>query len=350
MMPPVDDRTAPAQHGTVTLRVPPLAQPDDDAVLAAWHRKPGEQVAAGQALADLETDKAVLEVPAPAGGVLAELLVPEGATVRAGAPLALIEPSPGGVPGESGARPGDDPPEAADTRAAHGQRRMPMARVRRRIAENLLQAQATQALVTTVNEIDVSAVRAMRSRYNTRFGTTRGARIGYLPFFIKASVTALRRFPVVNAMIDGQDVVYREFYDIGVAAATDRGLLVPVLRDADRKSFTELEREIDLIRTRAQSGRIALDELAGGTFTITNGGVFGSLLSTPIVNPPQSAILGMHLIQDRAVVVRGEIVVRPMMYVALTYDHRLIDGSEAVQFLGVVKQCVEDPRHLLAGA
>jgi 2-oxoglutarate dehydrogenase E2 component (dihydrolipoamide succinyltransferase) len=225
-----------------------------------------------------------------------------------------------------------------------------MTRVRRRIAENLLRAQATQALVTTVNEIDVTAVREMRSRYNTRFGATRGARIGYLPFFIKASVAALRRFPVVNAMIDGQDAVYREFYDFGVAVSTDRGLIVPVVRDADRKSFTELEREIDGATARARSGRIALDELTGGTFTITNGGVFGSLLSTPIVSPPQSAILGMHLIQDRAVVVRGEIVVRPMMYVALTYDHRLIDGSEAVQFLGVVKQCVEDPRQLLADA
>jgi 2-oxoglutarate dehydrogenase E2 component (dihydrolipoamide succinyltransferase) len=350
MMPGVDGGTAPAEHRTVTLRVPPLAEPNDDAVLVAWHHNAGDRVAAGEALADLETDKVILEVSAPVGGVIAELLVPEGATVGIDAPLALIEPSPAGAPGESGACPGEDPPDAAAPRPAHRERRMRMTRIRRRIAEHLLRAQATQALVTTVNEIDVTAVRAMRERYNTRVATTRGGRISYLPFFVKASVTALRRFPVVNAMIDGQDIVYREFYDIGVAVSTDRGLIVPVVRDADRKSFTELEREIDLVRARARSGRIALDELTGGTFTITNGGVFGSLLSTPIVNPPQSAILGMHMIQDRPVVVGGEIVVRPMMYVALTYDHRLIDGSEAVRFLGMVKQCVEDPRHLLAGA
>jgi 2-oxoglutarate dehydrogenase E2 component (dihydrolipoamide succinyltransferase) len=336
-------------HGAIEVRVPTLARPDDDALLVTWHRKAGHRVTAGEPLADLETDKVVLEVPAPVGGILAEILVPEGAEVGPGTLLALIEPAPASeavVP---------DPPAAAAVVAVpiasgRGQRREPMTRIRRRIADNLLLAHTSQALVTTVNDVDMTAVREMRARYNARLRTAPGTGMGYLPFFVKAAVVALRQFPVVNAVIDGPDVVHRDFYDIGIAVSTERGLLVPVVRDVDRKSYTELERETEAVAVRARSGRITVAELAGGTFTVTNGGVFGSLLSTPIVSPQQSAILGVHAIQDRAVVVDGAIVVRPMMYLALTYDHRLVDGSTAIQFLGVVKQCLEEPRRLLAGA
>jgi 2-oxoglutarate dehydrogenase E2 component (dihydrolipoamide succinyltransferase) len=221
--------------------------------------------------------------------------------------------------------------------------------LRQRIAERLVQAQATQALLTSFNEVDLKAVQELRARYKAAFEKDHGAKLGFMSFFVRACVEALRRFPAVNAAIDGGDVVYHDYYDIGVAVSTPRGLMVPVVRDADRKSFGELEKEITGYATRAREGTIGIDDLAGGTFTITNGGVFGSLMSTPIVNAPQSAILGMHKIQERPMVVEGAIVVRPMMYLALTYDHRLIDGREAVQFLVVVKECLEDPGRMLLG-
>jgi 2-oxoglutarate dehydrogenase E2 component (dihydrolipoamide succinyltransferase) len=231
--------------------------------------------------------------------------------------------------------------------AGRGERRVAMTRLRTRIAERLIQAQSSAAMLTTFNEVDLKAVNELRARYKERFEKEHGARLGFMSFFVKAAIEALRRFPLVNASVDGSDIVYHEYYDIGVAVSTDRGLIVPVLRDADALSFGEIEKAVVGYANRAREGSLTLEELTGGTFTITNGGVFGSLLSTPILNMPQSAILGMHKIQERPVVVGGEIVVRPMMYLALTYDHRLIDGREAVQFLVAVKDALEDPARLL---
>jgi 2-oxoglutarate dehydrogenase E2 component (dihydrolipoamide succinyltransferase) len=222
-----------------------------------------------------------------------------------------------------------------------------MTRLRARIAERLIQAQSTQALLTTFNEVDLTAVNALRGRYKDAFEKQHGAKLGFMSFFVKACAEALRRFPSVNASIDGNDIVYHEYFDIGVAVSTDRGLIVPVLRDADRMTFADIEKSIGNYAARARAGAITIEELAGGTFTITHGGIFGSMLSTPIVNSPQSAILGMHKIQDRAVVVDGQVAVRPMMYVALTYDHRIIDGRDSVQFLVTVKQCLEDPARMV---
>jgi len=227
------------------------------------------------------------------------------------------------------------------------EKRVPMTRLRTRIAERLVQAQSTAAMLTTFNEVDLKAVNELRARYRETFEKEHGVRLGFMSFFVKASIQALRRFPIVNASVDGPDIVYHEYYDIGVAVSTDRGLIVPILRDADAMSFAEVEQGVAGYGKRAREGSLTLDELTGGTFTITNGGVFGSLLSTPILNMPQSAILGMHKIQERPVVVDGEVVVRPMMYLALTYDHRIIDGREAVQFLVAIKDALEDPARLL---
>jgi 2-oxoglutarate dehydrogenase E2 component (dihydrolipoamide succinyltransferase) len=222
-----------------------------------------------------------------------------------------------------------------------------MTRLRSRIAERLVQAQSTAAMLTTFNEVDLKAVNELRARYRETFEKEHGVRLGFMSFFVKASIQALKRFPIVNASVDGADIVYHEYYDIGVAVSTDRGLIVPILRDADAMSFAEIEQGVAAYGKRAREGSLTLDELTGGTFTITNGGVFGSLLSTPILNMPQSAILGMHKIEERPVVLNGEIVARPMMYLALTYDHRIIDGREAVQFLVAIKDALEDPARLL---
>jgi 2-oxoglutarate dehydrogenase E2 component (dihydrolipoamide succinyltransferase) len=222
-----------------------------------------------------------------------------------------------------------------------------MSLIRRRIAERLLESQQTTATLTTFNEADMSAIIELRQRYNERFEKKHGIKLGFMSFFVKAVVEALKAFPIINARIDGQHIVYHHYYDIGVAVSTDRGLIVPVIRDADRLSFAQIESAIAELARKAREGRITLQDLEGGTFTITNGGVFGSLLSTPILNPPQSAILGMHAIQKRAVVVQDQIVIRPMMYLALSYDHRLIDGREAVQFLVRVKECIENPAVLM---
>jgi 2-oxoglutarate dehydrogenase E2 component (dihydrolipoamide succinyltransferase) len=224
-----------------------------------------------------------------------------------------------------------------------------MTRLRARIAERLLQAQASAALLTTFNEVDLGAVQELRARYKEGFEAKHGVKLGFMSFFVKAAVEALKRFPLVNASVENNDIVYHEYFDIGVAVSTDRGLMVPVLRDADELSFAAIEQGIAQFASRARSGTISLEDLTGGTFSITNGGTFGSLLSTPIVNAPQSAILGMHKIQDRPMVVKGQVVVRPMMYLALSYDHRIIDGREAVQFLVAVKDYLEDPGRLLLG-
>jgi 2-oxoglutarate dehydrogenase E2 component (dihydrolipoamide succinyltransferase) len=395
---------------TIEIKVPRLPESVADATLVNWHKKPGDAVARDENLADLETDKVVLEVPAPVAGVLKEIKVPAGTTVvsdqllaivEAGAVAAAVAPAASAAanpaaaavspaPAASAARAaaprlgpaakrvaeekGIDPasvaptgkggvvtksdveshaaPAAAAAPAPAGvraERRVPMTRLRARIAERLVTAQATQALLTTFNEVDLLAVQELRARHKDRFEKTQGVKLGFSSFFVKATVEALRRFPVVNAAVDGADIVYREYYDIGVAVSTDRGLVVPVLRDADTLSFAQVEKAVADFAARARSGALTMEDLTGGSFSITNGGVFGSLLSTPIVNAPQSAILGMHKIQERPVVVDGQIVIRPMMYLALTYDHRIIDGKEAVQFLVSIKESLEDPGRLLIG-
>jgi 2-oxoglutarate dehydrogenase E2 component (dihydrolipoamide succinyltransferase) len=429
---------------TIEVRVPQLPESVADATLVAWHKKPGDAVARDENLVDLETDKVVLEVPAPIGGVLKEIKEQDGTTVTSGQILAVIEEGAAALPGASApaimasaggtsttaqqatkdtvneAAKGDggggklspaakrvveenrlDPKSVAGSgrdgrvsksdvvnylatkegpvtaprgsvaaasaapapsakgpgqfvptpsaRGARAEQRVPMTRLRARIAERMVQAQATQALLTSFNEVDLKAVNELRARYKDLFEKQHGVKLGFMSFFAKACVEALKKFPAVNASVDGNDIVYHEYFDIGVAVSTDRGLIVPVLRDADLLSFADIEKSIGNFASRARAGTITMEELTGGTFTITNGGVFGSLLSTPIVNAPQSAILGMHKIQDRPVVVDAQVVVRPMMYIALTYDHRIIDGREAVQFLVTVKQCLEDPARMVLG-
>ena len=232
---------------------------------------------------------------------------------------------------------------------ARAEQRVPMTRLRARIAQRLLEAQSTQALLTTFNEVDLSAIQELRARYKERFEKEHGVKLGFMSFFVKAAIEALKRYPVLNASVDGNDIIYHEYYDIGVAVSTDRGLIVPIVRDADAKSFAAIEKEVGDFAKKAREGTLAIEDLTGGTFTITNGGVFGSLMSTPIVNAPQSAILGMHKIQERPMVVDGQVAVRPMMYLAVTYDHRIIDGREAVQFLVAIKDALEDPGRMLLG-
>lgn len=464
---------------TIEIRVPQLPESVADATLVAWHKQPGEAVKRDENLADLETDKVVLEVPAPANGVLKELKISGGTTVTSGQVLAIFEEGASGAvasaagaksapaeaakaaPGASarsgavgaangggaaggvsargagvgaaagaaaGAGTGASAGAAGSAAAALGasaggagaqadatrlspsvrrlieensldpaaipatgrdgrltksdvvdylnkpapaaapaaakapapsarppaphrvgrtEQRVTMTRLRQRIASRLVEAQSTQALLTSFNEVDLTAVNELRAKYKDKFEKQHGVKLGFMSFFVKASIEALKRFPVVNASVDGNDIVYHEYYDIGVAVSTDRGLMVPVIRDADTKGFGDIEKEIGVYAAKARDGSISIEDLTGGTFTITNGGVFGSLMSTPIVNAPQSAILGMHKIQERPMVVNGEIKIRPMMYLAVTYDHRIIDGREAVQFLVAVKECLEDPGRML---
>lgn len=388
---------------TTEIRVPQLPESVADATLVAWRKQPGEAVSRDENLADLETDKVVLEVPAPAAGMVKEWKVQPGTTVKSGDLLALFEEGAKGAaaPAPAVAAPAgaaattiaSDPklspavrrvveetkvdpasvtgtgrdgrltksdvisaasaPKAAPAAAApsgpRAEQRVPMTRLRARIAERLVQAQHTAALLTTFNEVDLTAVTELRARHKDRFEKEHGVKLGFMSFFVKASIEALRKFPVMNAAVEGNDVIYHEFYDVGVAVSTDRGLVVPVLRNAEKLGFAQIEKQVVEYGTRARAGSLALEDLQGGTFTITNGGVFGSLLSTPIVNAPQSAILGMHKIQERPVVVNGQIVVRPMMYLAVSYDHRIIDGREAVQFLVTIKDCLEDPGRMLLG-
>jgi 2-oxoglutarate dehydrogenase E2 component (dihydrolipoamide succinyltransferase) len=406
---------------TIEVLVPQLPESVADATLISWRKQPGDAVARDENLVDLETDKVVLEVPAPAAGILTEIRLGDGTTVTSGQVLAVIEPSnaagsraapapatsvapvpatsvaaasasaaaagaklspaakrvvadhhidAAAVPGSgrdgrvskadvvthlaaqeaapAAKAPASSVPPAA-VRGGRGEQRVPMTRLRARIAERMVQAQSTQALLTSFNEVDLKAVNELRARYKDQFEKQHGAKLGFMSFFTKACALALKKFPSVNASVEGSDIVYHEYFDIGVAVSTDRGLIVPVLRDADQLGFADIEKSIATFAARARAGSITIEELTGGTFTITNGGVFGSLLSTPIVNAPQSAILGMHKIQERPVVVDGQIVIRPMMYLALTYDHRIIDGREAVQFLVTVKQCLEDPARMVLG-
>lgn len=404
----------------IEIRVPQLPESVSDATLVAWRRKPGDAVGRDENLADLETDKVVLEVPAPSAGILKEIKVNAGATVRSGDLLAIVEAGatasapavaaaaaaaaaaapaadsrlspavrrlveenkldPASIEGsgrdgrltksdvvghleKSKAEPAPSAAPAAATAAAlpavavpspvaaggRGEQRVAMTRLRQRIAERLVQVQRNAALLTTFNEVDLSAVNALRARHKDRFEKDHGVKLGYMSFFVKAAVEALKKYPIVNASVEGTDIVYHEYYDIGVAVSTDRGLVVPVVRDADQLGFAEIERRIADYGKRARAGSLSLEELTGGTFTITNGGVFGSMLSTPIVNAPQSAILGMHNIKERPVVVDGEVVVRPMMYLAVSYDHRIIDGRDSVQFLVAIKEALEDPGRMLLG-
>ncbi|MES1192418.1 MAG: 2-oxoglutarate dehydrogenase complex dihydrolipoyllysine-residue succinyltransferase [Steroidobacter sp.] len=390
---------------SIEVKVPQLPESVSDALLAKWHKKAGDAVTRDENLIDLETDKVMLEVPAPATGVLKEIRMQNGATVTSGQVLAIIE---AGATATASATPAAstiqkaevkpvektaaeksgpaarhmmeqnkvNPAEIAATgkdgrvtkgdviqhlsqpakqaapvslpaAGARTEQRVPMTRLRARIAERLVQAQSTAAMLTTFNEVDLTAVNDIRARYKDKFEKTHGVKLGFSSFFIKASIEALRKFPAVNASIDGNDIVYHEYYDMGVAVSTDRGLMVPVIRNAENLSFAELEAAVGNYAKRAREGSISLEELTGGTFTITNGGVFGSLLSTPILNMPQVAILGMHKIQERPVVVDGQIVIRPMMYLALTYDHRIVDGRDSVQFLVAIKEALEDPARLL---
>ncbi|MCH9693048.1 MAG: 2-oxoglutarate dehydrogenase complex dihydrolipoyllysine-residue succinyltransferase [Gammaproteobacteria bacterium] len=400
---------------SIEIKVPPLPESVSDATLVAWHKNAGESVSRDENLVDLETDKVVLEVPAPSSGVIAKIVVENGATVEAGDILAILEegevaaapaeaateapaqkPAPAPVEAKGPAKtspavrrlldehdldatmvmgsgkdgritkgdvmsflkaddssnvtPGDPAPAASETVVSgfeRSEKRVPMTRLRARIAERLVVAQATAAMLTTFNEVDLTKVMALRSRYKESFEKKHGVRLGFMSFFAKASVEALKRFPVINASVEGTDILYHNYYDIGIAVSSDRGLMVPVLRDVDQMSFAEFEGALGDIAGRAQAGTIGMEDLTGGTFTITNGGIFGSMMSTPILNQPQSAILGMHTIQKRPMVVDGDIVARPMMYLALTYDHRIIDGSEAVRFLVSIKEQLEDPARLM---
>lgn len=402
---------------SIEVKVPQLPESVTDATLVAWHKKPGEPVGRDENLVDLETDKVVLEVPAPTAGVIKEIKVENGATVTSGQVLAILEAGEGAVTNvakKEAAQPAaeakttaanasgklapaakrmveehkldagqiagsgrdgriskgdvihhlagkDNAPVAAQQAKAvkpapvqlpampgsRNEQRVPMTRLRARIAERLIQAQSTAAMLTTFNEVDLTAVNEIRARYKDKFEKANGVKLGFMSFFVKASIEALRRFPAVNASIDGNDVVYHEYYDVGVAVSTDRGLMVPVLRNAESMSFAEIEVAVGAYAQKARDGSITLEELTGGTFTLTNGGVFGSLMSTPILNPPQVAILGMHKIQERPMVIDGEIKIRPMMYLALTYDHRIVDGRESVQFLVAIKDVLEDPARLL---
>lgn len=396
---------------SIEVKVPTLPESVADATIATWHKKPGDRVTRDENIMDLETDKVVLEVPAPADGILTEVLFNEGDTVVSGQLLARIEAG-AGVEAKETSKPAaiQETPESASNDKAAGpavrrmlaendlsisqvpgsgkggrltkddvvsfietnrekssgkgqsspapktspmgareERRVPMTRLRAKIAERLVQAQHNAAMLTTFNEVNLKAVMDLRAQYKDSFEKKHGVKLGFMSFFTKAVVESLKRFPSVNASIDGQDVVYHGYYDIGVAVSTDRGLVVPVVRDADQLSMAEIEKSIGDSAARARQGKLGMEDMQGGTFTITNGGVFGSLLATPIINPPQTGILGMHKIEDRPVVEKGQIVIRPMMYVALSYDHRLIDGKESVQFLVSVKELLEDPSRLLLG-
>ena len=395
---------------SIEIKVPAFPESVNEGTLVKWHKTAGDTVVRDEVLADIETDKVVFEVPAIDDGVLSEIYEQEGSTVVAGQLLATITAGPA-LQISAEQTPADQPvpvelersgiavsPSALKLMSennlsveqvkgtgkdgrilkedvqAHLQRnsgkvtpitpatmqtvvnlpvgerpqkRVPMSRLRARIAERLVEAQQTAAILTTFNEVNMQPLMDLRSRYREQFEKAHGVRLGFMSLFVKAVVEALKRFPEVNASVEGQDIIYHGFYDVGIAVGSPRGLVVPILRDTDMMSVVDIEGKIADFGRRAKDGSLSLDEITGGTFSITNGGVFGSLLSTPILNPPQSAILGMHKIQDRAVVENGEVVVRPMMYLALSYDHRIVDGREAVQFLVTIKDLLEDPARIL---
>ena len=350
----------------IEIKVPVLPESISEATVALWHKKPGESVQMDDVIVEIETDKVVLEVPAEESGVLDEIIAKEGETVTEKQLLGTINDKSIKEPKESIKEPKelikDDIPAPEKTPesinkapapvaiAQTGNRteeRVPMSRLRKTIADRLHSATQNTAMLTTFNEIDMSAILTMRGSYKEAFEKKYGVKLGFMSFFVKAAVEALKKFPAVNAYLDGEDIVYHAYCDVSVAVSSDRGLVVPVLRDAHKMAMHDIEKNIIDFGNRAQSGDLTVEEMIGGTFTISNGGVFGSLLSTPILNSPQSAILGMHKTQERPVVVDGEIVIRPMMYLALSYDHRIIDGKDAVQFLIAIKDALEDPTRLL---
>ncbi len=390
----------------VEIKVPTMGESVTEATIAKWFKKVGDAVKADEPLCELETDKVTVEVPAPAAGMLSAITADTGATVSVGAKLGEIEagvagkaaapaaapakaaapaPAPAKAAPVAAAQPGPaarkalseagldagavagsgkdgrvtkadvaaagsaPKPAAAAAPRATGPReeRVKMTRLRTRIAERLKQAQNTAAMLTTFNEVDMGAAMAMRTKYNEQFEKRHGVKLGFMSIFAKACVVALKELPAVNAEIDAGDIVYKNHYDIGIAVGTPQGLVVPVVRDCDLLSFADIEKKIGDFGRRARDGKLTVDEMSGGTFTITNGGIYGSLMSTPILNPPQSGILGMHKIQPRPVAVGDKIEIRPMMYIALSYDHRIIDGREAVTFLVRVKECIEDPARLI---
>ena len=403
---------------SLEIKVPVLPESVSDATIATWHKKPGDAVKRDENLVDLETDKVVLEVPAPADGVLKSISAEAGATVTSGELLGIIEEGATGAASDrkeekkdtgkdekkadkSEAAKGSDKPakgveelspagrrvateenidpaevegtgrdgrvtkedlvkhakapapaKAAPAQATPGERpeeRVPMTRMRAKIAERLMQSKNSIAMLTSFNEINLGKVAAMRKQLGEQFEKTHGVKLGYMSFFVKAAAEALKRHPIVNASVDGNDVIYHGYQDISIAVSTEKGLVTPVLRDAQDMGFADIEKAIIDFAKRAREGGITLDDLQGGTFTITNGGTFGSLFSTPIVNPPQSAILGMHTIKERAVVENGQVVAAPMMYVAISYDHRIIDGKDAVLFLVDIKNQLENPHRMLLG-
>ena len=385
----------------IEVKVPQLSESVSEATLLAWHKKQGEAVKRDENLIDIETDKVVLELPAPADGVLVAILKGDKVTVMAGEVIAKIDtegkasavaaapavmPSAQKLAANKGIDTSQIPGTGRDGRVTKGdvlhqagkgvvsseksvektarqqpptpvntdkllagrpEQRVPMSRLRQRVAERLVQSQATAAILTTFNEVNMQPVMEMRKRYRERFEKEHGVKLGFMSFFVKAAVHALKKYPVVNASVDGTDIVYHGYFDIGVAVGSPRGLVVPILRGADQMSFAAIEKKIAEFGDKAQAGKLSLEDLTGGTFSISNGGVFGSMLSTPIINPPQSAILGVHATKERAVVENGQVVVRPMNYLALSYDHRIIDGREAVLFLVSIKEALEDPARLI---
>ncbi|MCX4070621.1 2-oxoglutarate dehydrogenase complex dihydrolipoyllysine-residue succinyltransferase [Aeromonas caviae] len=393
---------------TIEIKVPDLPESVADATIATWHKKPGDLVARDEVLVDIETDKVVLEVPAPEAGVLGDILQSEGATVLSRQLIAMLKPAP--VAGEAtsekpveavaddaadglspsvrrmvaehdidvakltgtgkggrvtkedveafiknlGKAPVAAPAAAAPVAAApvaplagRTEKRVPMTRLRKRIAERLLEAKNTTAMLTTFNEINMAPIMKLRKQYGEIFEKKHGIKLGFMSFYVKAVVESLKRYPEVNAALDGDDIVYHNYFDVSIAVSTPRGLVTPVLRDCDNMSLADIEKAIKDLAGKGRDGKLTVDELTGGNFTITNGGVFGSLMSTPIINPPQSAILGMHKIQDRPMAVDGKVEILPMMYLALSYDHRIIDGRESVGFLVSIKELLEDPTRLL---
>ncbi|WP_421173129.1 2-oxoglutarate dehydrogenase complex dihydrolipoyllysine-residue succinyltransferase [Aeromonas sp. 601115] len=391
---------------TIEIKVPDLPESVADATIATWHKKPGDLVARDEVLVDIETDKVVLEVPAPQAGVLGDILQAEGATVLSRQLIATIKAAAVAgeetkeKPAEAVADDGADglspsvrrligehdidvakltgtgkggritkddveayikalskPAAAAPVAAApvapvaalagRSEKRVPMTRLRKRIAERLLEAKNTTAMLTTFNEVNMKPIMDLRKQYGEIFEKKHGIKLGFMSFYVKAVVESLKRYPEVNAGLDGDDIVYHNYFDVSIAVSTPRGLVTPVLRDCDNMSLADIEKAIKELAGKGRDGKLTVDELTGGNFTITNGGVFGSLMSTPIINPPQSAILGMHKIQDRPMAVDGKVEILPMMYLALSYDHRLIDGRESVGFLVSVKELLEDPTRLL---
>ncbi|WP_426318762.1 2-oxoglutarate dehydrogenase complex dihydrolipoyllysine-residue succinyltransferase [Pseudoduganella sp. R-43] len=403
----------------IEVKVPQLSESVAEATLLSWHKKVGEAVARDENMIDIETDKVVLELPAPAAGVVVQVIKADGATVVAGEVIAIIDteaaagatpsapaaaapaapaaaadksgvamPAAAKILSEAGIAASDVAGSGKDGRVTKGdalaaaaapkpaapaplapaapkaqlqkvaapavanlgdrpEERVPMSRLRARIAERLVESQSTNAILTTFNEVDMKPVMDLRNKYKDKFEKEHGVKLGFMSFFVKAAVHALKKYPILNASVDGNDIVYHGYFDIGIAVGSPRGLVVPILRNADQMSIAEIEKKIGEFGAKAKEGKLTLEDLTGGTFSISNGGTFGSMLSTPIINPPQSAILGVHATKDRAVVVDGQIVIRPMNYLAMSYDHRIIDGREAVLGLVAMKEALEDPARLL---